>query len=238
MMTCIVVDDEKLARDLVEDNVRRVPFLTLRHTCKNALEAAGILHREQIDLVFLDVQMPELSGLEFVRTLARPPMVILISAYDQYALEAFDRNVIDYLVKPVSFERFLAAVNKAYELHTLKQLASSKEEPSNNGYFFIHVEYEMVKVDVDDVIYVEGMKDYIKIHLASAPKPVMTRMSIKVIEEKLAPYAFVRIHKSFIVSVKKITKIKRDELYLRNSVLPIGDSYKENVSRILKTTSP
>lgn len=234
MMKCIVVDDEKLARDLLEDNIRRIPFLQLERTCKNALEAAGVLHAEPIDLIFLDIQMPGLNGLDFVRSLPNPPMVILISAYDRYALDGFDLNVVDYLVKPVAFERFLTACHKAQKLFTLKQTAARKATPPRDDFFFVNVEYGAIKVAVDDILYVEGMKDYIKIHVASTAKPVMTKMSMKVIEEKLSPHGFARIHKSFLVCVKRITSVKRDLLYVGSKELPVGDSYKENVKRILK----
>lgn len=234
MMHCIVVDDEKLARELMEDNIRRVPFLHLQRTCKNAIEAAEVLHTEAVDLMFLDVQMPELNGLDFVRTLSDPPMVILVSAYDRYALDGFALNVVDYLVKPVAFERFLAAANKAHELFTLKKKADTKSGAQSEGYFFVNVEYGLVKIEIDQISYIEGMKDYVQIHLASASKPVMTRMSMKSIEKKLFLYNFVRIHKSFLVPVRKITSVKRDLLYVGSKELPVGDSYKERVAHILK----
>ncbi|MCI0707390.1 MAG: LytTR family DNA-binding domain-containing protein [Ignavibacteriae bacterium] len=233
-MNCIIVDDEKLARDLMEDNIRRVPYLQLQHTCKNALEAAGALHTEHVDLIFLDVQMPELNGLDFLRSLPNPPMVILVSAYDSYALKGFDLNVVDYLVKPVSFERFLTACNRAQELFALKQAAPTKSAPAQSDFFFVSVEYGSVKVAFQDILYVEGMKDYIKIYVASSAKPVTTRMTIKDLEKKLSSRGFIRIHKSFLVPVGRITRVQRDLLYVGSKELPVGESYKEDLNRILK----
>lgn len=228
MIRCIVVDDEQLVRELLEDNIRQIPFLQLVRTCKNAMEAAAVLQDEQVDLIFLDIQMPRLSGLEFLRTLNNPPLVILVTAYEKYALEGYDLRVADYLLKPFSFERFLRACNRAQELLRLKVAPTGELKD-----FFVHVEYTQVKIVADDVEYVEGLKDYIKIHLSSQPRPVLTRMTMKAIEEKLPPPAFIRTHKSFLVAVSKITAVKRELVCIGNKEIPVGDAYKENVTRML-----
>jgi len=231
MINCIAVDDEKLVLDLLVDNIQQVPFLRLAARCKNAMEAADILHKESIDLIFLDIQMPGLNGLQFVQTLKAPPMVIFITAYKEHALEGFELNAIDYLLKPVSFERFLKACNKAQDIFTLQQKAIYKEEPA--GYFFVYVEYKQVKVTIADILYIEGMKDYIKIFLTSTAKPVITKMSMRHIEDKLLSYRFVRIHKSYIVAVDKIVSVKRDLVNLGAIELPLSENFKTGLTKMI-----
>lgn len=231
MLNCIAVDDEKWVLDLLVDNIRQVPFLNLVKRCRNALEAAEALHEQKVDLIFLDIQMPGLSGLQFLQSLKNPPMVILITAYKEYALEGFNLDVVDYLLKPVSFERFLKACNKAHELFTLQQKPVAKEEVPD--YFFVYVEYVQVKVSIPDILYIEGMKDYVKIYGQSASRPVITKMSLKAIQEKLAAFRFVRTHKSFIVAADKVTAVKRDLVCIGNLELPLSESYKAEVEKML-----
>lgn len=232
-MNCIAVDDEKLVLDLVVDNIKQVPYLHLVKACKNAMEAIDVLQKEKIDLIFLDIQMPKLSGLQFIQTLQQPPMIIFITAYEQYALEGYNLNVVDYLLKPVSFERFLKACNKAKELYDLrneKSITSATEESPD--YIFVHVEYTLVKILFSDILFIDGLKDYIKIHLASSTRPVLTKMSMKAMEEKLPADKFIRTHKSYIVSADKINVIKRDLIVIGNHEIPVSDFYKENLNRI------
>ncbi|MGN6292330.1 MAG: LytR/AlgR family response regulator transcription factor [Chitinophagaceae bacterium] len=231
MMKCLAVDDEKLVLDLLVDNIRKVPFLQLAGRCKNAMEAAAVLHKEKIDLIFLDIQMPGLNGLQFVKTLAHPPMIIFVTAYKEYAVEGFVLDAVDYLLKPVSFERFLKACNKAYELFNLKQSPPRKEELP--PYFFVFVEYNQVKITIADILYIEAMKDYVKIFLSSSSKPVITKNSLKALEEKLNPYRFVRIHKSYIVSADKVTAVKRDLICIGNTELPLSETYRPAVEAVL-----
>jgi len=231
MMKCIAVDDEKLVLDLLEDDIKRVPFLQLVQRCRNAMEAADVLRRESIDLIFLDIQMPGLNGLKFVESLTAKPMIIFITAYKEHALEGFNLAAIDYLLKPVSFERFLKACNKAYDFYLLQQKPSSSN--TDPGYFFVFVEYNQVKVVIADILYIEGMKDYVKIFLESADRPVITRMSMKSLEDKLSPHRFVRTHKSFIVSVDKIISVKRDLISLGKAELPLSENYKPALDKLL-----
>jgi DNA-binding LytR/AlgR family response regulator len=231
MMRCIAIDDEKLVLDLLVDNIRKVPFLDLVRSFRNPLEASETLQSEKIDLIFLDIQMPQISGLQFIRALADPPMIILVTAYQKYALAGYDLNVIDYLLKPVSFERFLKACNKAQELYELKH----KDVPANEtaDHFFVNVEYASVKVNLDDILYIEALKDYVKIFTSKSSRPVITKVSIKSIEEKLPSQLFTRIHKSFVISVNKINSVKRDFVCIGDKEIPIGEVYKENVNKIL-----
>src|SRR5687768_17496565 len=176
MMRCIIVDDEPLVRELLEDNLRQVPFLELVRSCKSALEALETLQEVPVDLIFLDIQMPRLNGLQFLRSLDHPPLVIMVTAYEKYAVESFNLQVADYIVKPFSFDRFLKACNRAAELFRMKKSAVSSVTVKNYD-FFVNVEYTLVKIVAADIDYIEGLKDYIKIHLSSSTKPVLTRMS-------------------------------------------------------------
>ena len=230
-MNCIAVDDEKLVLDLLVDNIKRVPFLKLVGSYKNAFEAAEALHKEQVDLIFLDIQMPGLNGLQFIQSLQRPPLVIFVTAYKEYALEGFNVDAVDYLLKPVSFERFLKACNKAYELYQLHQKPSTRKDEAD--YFFVYVEYNQVKVTISDILYIEAMKDYVKIFLSSSFRPIITKMSLKALEEKLSDNRFIRVHKSYIVAADKIDAVKRDVIAIGNAELPIGDSYKNTVEKFL-----
>jgi len=232
MMQCLAIDDEKLVLELLEDNIRQVPFLQLVKACRNALEATAILQSTPVDLLFLDIQMPGLSGLQLLQSLPHPPMTILITAYEQYALESYNLDVVDYLLKPVSFERFMKACNKAHERFLRQPLTSAAAEPAPD-HFFVNVEYTLVKILIADILYVEGLKDYIKIHVASSKKPVITRMSMKAIEEKLPPAQFIRTHKSFIIAAPKITAIKRDLICLGELELPLSEFYKGNLDKVI-----
>lgn len=230
MLNCIAVDDEKLVLDLLVDNIRQVPFLHLVKRCKNAMEAASVLQEEKIDLIFLDIQMPGLNGLQFMQSLQNPPMVIFVTAYKEFALDGFNLNAVDYLLKPVSFERFLKACNKAQELYNLQQKPVAKD---GQDYFFVYVEYNLVKVPIPGIIYIEGMKDYVKIFLNTSTRPIITKMSMKAIEEKLMGHRFVRTHKSYIIAADKVTTIKRDLIYIGNIELPLSENYKAQVEKML-----
>lgn len=231
MLKCIAVDDEKLVLDLLVDNIRKVPFLTLVKSCRNALEAAELLHNEKVDLIFLDIQMPGLNGLQFLSSLADPPLVIFVTAYQEHAVEGFNLNAVDYLLKPVRFERFLKSCNKAYDFHKLQQRAEQKE--NTQDYFFVYVEYNLVKVSIPELLYVEAMKDYVKIFTNASSKPIITKMSMKAMEEKLPAQYFVRTHKSYIVSLSKVTAIKRDLICIGPLELPLSESYKPAVEKML-----
>ena len=231
MMRCIAVDDEKWVLDLLVDNISRVPFLQLVGRCKNALEAIELLHREEVDLIFLDIQMPGLDGIQFVQSLQHPPMIIFVTAYKEYAWDGFELAAVDYLLKPVSFERFLKACNKAQELFRLQQKSTPPKELPDS--FFVYVEYNQVKINIADIVYIEGMKDYVKIYITSATKPVITKMSLKALEDKLLPYHQVRIHKSYIIAADKVTAVKRDIICLGAIELPLSDSYRAAVEAVL-----
>ena len=208
MLRCLAIDDEPLALELLEDNISQVPYLKLEGKSSNALEALKFLQDQEVDLIFLDIQMPGLTGLQFIQSLTQRPMIILITAYEKFALQGFNLDVVDYLVKPVPLDRFIKACNKAWELYNLR--AKKAENPSSieAEFLFVNVEYSLLKVEFADIQWIEGLRDYIRIHLKTGSKPVITRMSMKAIEEELPPSKFIRVHKSFIVSVSAITSVR------------------------------
>jgi DNA-binding LytR/AlgR family response regulator len=225
MLKCLAIDDEPLALELLEDNISKVPFLQLVASCNNPLQAMQVLQNQQVDLIFLDIQMPGLTGLQFIQSIQQKPMFILITAYEKYALEGFNLDVVDYLVKPVPVERFIKACNKAWELHQLKtKKYTAGEQPS---YFFINADYSLVKVVFNDIMWIEGFKDYLKIHLKSSSKPLVARLTMKAIEEQLPSSMFVRVQKSFIVSKEYITAIRKNSLFINDVEIPVGDNYKD-----------
>ncbi len=234
MLNCIAVDDEPLALRLLADNIGKVPYLHLVASCGDAFEATRVLQDNPVDLMFIDIQMPGLTGLQFIESLARKPMVILITAYKQYALEGYNLDVVDYLVKPVALDRFIKACNKAQELHLLKTAGTRSPNSPAPEYMFVNIGYSLLKVIFADIEWIEGLKDYLQIHLKSTPKPVIVRMSFKAIEEQLPPTAFVRIHKSYIVSVNSITAIRKSSVFIREHEFPVGETYREVIDRLAK----
>jgi len=233
MMRCLAIDDEPLALELLEDNISKLPYLKLVASCDNALEAMKIMEHEKIDLIFLDIQMPGLTGLQFIQSMTVKPMIILVTAYEKFALEGFNLDVTDYLLKPVSLDRFMKACNKAKELFDLKKLPSESSPGNDPGYFFVNVDYSMLKITTADIMYIEGLKDYIKIHLKSSQKPVVTRMPMKTIEEQLPANAFLRIHKSYIISIAFITAIRKSSVFIGAIELPVSDNYRDAVSAMM-----
>lgn len=230
MIRCLAVDDEPLALELLEDNISKVPFLQLVAACDNVVDAMKVMQKETIDLIFLDIQMPGLTGLQFIESMTEKPMIILITAYKKYALEGFNLDVMDYLVKPVSLDRFIKACNKANQFYELKShQKNSKSTSANPDYFFVNADYSLVKINFADIIYVEGLKDYLKVHLKSASRPIVTRMPMKTIEEELPADQFIRIHKSYIVSVSFITSIRKSSVFVDSLELPLGDTYRDAV---------
>ena len=225
-LRCLAVDDEPYALQLIADDISKVPFLELVSTCSSPLEALEFLQRESVDLLFLDIQMPGLTGTQFLRSLENPPMVIFTTAFEQYALEGFELSVTDYLMKPIPFERFLKAVNKAYQQSKLRK--SSAGDASLNGegeFFFVHSEYREIKIFFKDILYVEGLKDYVKLFTTTQSPPILTRLNLKAIESKLPARLFCRIHNSFIVALAKIESSQKSQVFIQKKAIPIGDKY-------------
>jgi two-component system, LytTR family, response regulator len=237
MIRCIAIDDEPLALELLEDNISKLPYLQLVASFSNPLEAMKLMQQEKIDLVFLDIQMPGLTGLQFIQSMTTRPMFILITAYEKYALEGYNLDVVDYLVKPVAMDRFIKACNKAWELFQLRNTTQKEKPAGESDHFFVNVDYSLLKVSYADVTWIEGLKDYVKIHLNSTTKPVVTRMSMKTLEDELPPFKFIRIHKSYIISRDYITSVKKNSLFIGSTELPIGESYKDVIDRIIHPKS-
>lgn len=238
-LTCIAVDDESMARKMLEENIRQIPFLELVQTCKNAFEAMEVLQTAKVDLMFLDIQMPGMLGTKFLQSLPEKPMVIFVTAYSNYAVESYDLDVIDYLMKPVSLERFTKAVFKALDEHQKRQALHNPAAPplqtkmveGQPDFFFVNVEYSLVKIQTKDITHIEGMKDYVKIYLSTLKRPVLTKSTLKGIEERLPQQGFMRIHKSYIVNLSKIESIRNREIKIGDAEIPVGEG---NVEELLK----
>lgn len=229
MIRCLAIDDEPLALELLTDNISKVPFLKLIASCDNVMDAMKEMQQQSVDLIFLDIQMPGLTGLQFIESMTEKPMIILITAYKQYALEGYNLAVTDYLVKPVSLDRFMKACNKAKQLFELKSIHKIAVKPE---YIFVNADYSMVKITLTDIIYIEGLKDYISFHLKSSKHPLVTRMPMKTIEEQLPQSTFIRIHKSYIVSISFITAIRKSSVFIDSLELPLSDTYRQSVSAL------
>jgi len=228
MMRCIIIDDEPLAIELLEDFVSKVPFLTLVQSCSSAFDAIPIIQEGSIDLIFSDIEMPEFTGIEFMKSLEKKPLFIFTTAYSHYAVEGFNLNAVDYLVKPIPFHRFLTAVNRAQELFDLKTEPETVTQPllPHLDFIFVKSEYENLKINLNSIRYIEGLKDYIKIYLDD-PKPILTLNSLKAFEEKL-PANFIRVHRSFIVSLNHINSVQRNRIIIDKVYIPIGQNYKDD----------
>ncbi|HKH61795.1 MAG TPA: LytTR family DNA-binding domain-containing protein [Flavitalea sp.] len=227
MLKCMVIDDEHLAIQLLENHISKVPFLELTSTFRNPLEALISINTNPVDLIFLDIQMPQLNGVQFMKLLQNRAQVIISSAYEEYAIEGFEHNVVDYLLKPISFERFFRAVEKAYNLkHPAQKLERVPEMfPATGGYIFIKVETKMVRVELDDILFIEGLKNYVSIQTKT--KKIVTLQVMKQLEEILPSNRFLRVHKSYIVSLDKINSIERQEIYIGDRIIPIGVTYHD-----------
>lgn len=240
MLRCLAIDDESLALDLLEDNIRKVPFLELVKKCRSAFEAIEILRQEKIDLIFLDIQMPDVSGIQFLKSLNKKPPVIFTTAFEKYALQGYELDVIDYLLKPFSFERFLKAVNKAQEYLDLTEksgLPASVEGTNGaSNYLFVKTDYKLVKINLREIVYIEGLKDYIKIYTTTAERPVITLLTMKAMEEKLSPREFVRVHRSYIVAIHQVQFIQRNTVHIGNKEIPVSEHYKDNLYKIINKT--
>lgn len=230
-LTCVAIDDEPLALELVRSYIARMPEVKLLATFEDAISGIEFLIRKGPDLIFLDINMPDISGIELAKALKEKPMIIFTTAHKQFAFDGFELEAVDYLLKPIDFERFSKAVYKAIDLKKYKENAySTHEEPV----IYVHSEYRMIKIVLKDVEYIEGMEDYIKIHLKDN-KPVLTLMSLKKILELLPEQQFKRIHRSYIIPVSRVRSIQSKKIQLSNVVLPIGESYIEQVREWLGT---
>ncbi|MEO5907520.1 MAG: LytTR family DNA-binding domain-containing protein, partial [Saprospiraceae bacterium] len=229
MMNTLIIDDEPLALDVLETYISKMPELHLVARCSNALEANDLLRKHQIDLIFLDIQMPQVSGVDFIKALPNPPLFIFTTAYSNYALEGYELNAIDYLLKPISIDRFMKAVNKALEQFELRHRedVSGESGPEGEDFFFVKADKKLVKIKYDEILYIEGLKDYVIIRLEQGR--VVTLQTMKSLEDKLPSTKFKRIHRSYIVSIDKIHAVDGTsvDVYEKGAIkqLPIGKNY-------------
>lgn len=223
---CIIVEDEPIAAEVLQDYIRQVPFLQLKKTCSDAIYAMETLQNEPVDLIFLDIHLPKLKGLDFVKTLKYPPKIIITSAYQEYALQGYELNVVDYLLKPVEFSRFLTAVNKLKQQENNKTYSISPP-PEDKVHLFFNVNKKHVKIYLDDILYIESLREYVKI--TTKEKTILTKIQLGEIEELLAKNNFLRIHRSFIISKNKIESFSPSEIEINGKQIPVGRNYKELV---------
>ena len=227
MISCIAIDDEPLALRQLVDYIKKTPFLELAGQCESALKAIEILDNVLVDLMFVDINLPDLNGMDFVKTLENPPKIVFVTAYSEYAIEGFRVDAIDYLLKPISYVDFLKSANKIkswFDVHHPNPV----EVRSNKEFLFIKSDYKLLRINFDDIIYIEGMSEYIRIHLSNA-KPVMTLLTMKSIQDQLPSDRFMRVHRSYIVNLGKISIIERNRIIFDGKVyIPVSDQYKSN----------
>lgn len=230
MINCLVVDDKPLAIDILKDYIARLPFLNLIHATQSPLEALEFVSNNMVNLIFLDIQMPELNGMDFIKMLKGKIPVILTTAYSEYALEGYEQDVLDYLLKPVSFERFYKAAEKARKIIDLNQLTGSKTEKNQKGddvnSLFVKTDYKIQRIPFEEILYVEAKQNYSLI--VTATEKVMTLQHIKTFEEKLPCNKFIRVHKSYIISIDKINTIERSRIKIGEFLIPVGENYRQS----------
>ncbi len=232
-LRCLIVEDEPLARNLLAEYVKKVSYLELVETCSNPLHALEVLRKNSIDLMFLDIQMPEITGITLLKTLQKKPLVILTTAYSEYALESYELDVVDYLLKPITFDRFLRAVDKAS--HRLSAPAAGPETTApeaERSFVFVKDGTKLVRVNFDDILYVEGLKDYVTI--VTKAQKIVTLQRLKALETQLPADKFIRVHHSYIVSLKAIDSIHKGEVRIGAHVIPISDSYKTGFKEFIE----
>lgn len=231
-LKCLIVEDEKLAQDVLKKYINLIPSLQLVATFGSASEAISYLHSAQVDLILLDITMPELSGIEFLKTLRHPPAIIITTAHPEYALEGYEYSVYDYLLKPIRYERFVKAINKVIDLHK-KQVSDPAEAPSpENDFIFLKEDDTVHQIPFTDLLYVQAFGNYLKV-FTKAGKLIVIRNTLMEIESQLPSSLFLRIHKSYLVSIRSIEKIKHNEVYIADKVLPLGTTYKQEVMKVV-----
>lgn len=244
MIRCIAIDDEPLALQQLAAYIKKTPFLELVAQCQSALEARQFLEQDTVDAVFCDINMPDLNGMDFVKSLQAPPLIVFTTAYSEYAVEGFKVNAVDYLLKPFGMQDFQRAANRLRERAQEVSWTSQAAEPitgfrvqgtENDDIIFVKTDYRVVKVTVSDIRYIEGMSEYLKIHIDGEAKPIVTLLSMKKMEDKL-PEDFMRIHRSYIVNLTKIQEINKNRIIMdAETYLPIGDMYKEAFQKYIDT---
>lgn len=223
---CVAIDDEPLALQLVEGFIQKVPYLNSLGAFESTFDSLPVLKKGGVQLLFLDINMPDLSGIDFLKSLKDPPLVIFTTAYDEYALQGFELDALDYLLKPFSYERFLKATNKAYDqINLMEQNVHQKSK--GEDYIFVKSEHNIIKIPLNNILYIQGFKDYLKIHTPE-PRPIFTLKSMKSMEEMLPSNRFIRVHRSYIVSIDKIHSFRNGRIKILDKAIPIGELYRES----------
>ena len=233
MIKTIAIDDEPLALQLIAGYIEKTPGLDLAGKFDNPLDAFDYMSNETVDLVFVDIQMPDLTGIEFTRAINKGPKVIFTTAYEKYALEGFKLDVIDYLLKPFSYEEFLKAVQKALQLIRLEHKSEVIQVEANSEFLFLKSEYKIRRINFNEILYIEGLKDYVKVYIKNDSKPVLSLTSLKSLENKLPESRFMRVHRSFIVNLEKIETIERSRIIFGKVYIPVSDLYKDKFQEFL-----
>lgn len=233
MIQTIAIDDEPLALQLVTGYIRKTPFLELVGEFDNPISAMEFLDQNAVELIFLDIQMPDLIGTDFARTLHTGPKIVFTTAYEKYALEGFRLEAVDYLLKPFGYDEFLIAAQKARKLIDLEQKSAATAIEANSEFLFLKSEYKIRRINFNDILYIEGLKDYIKVFLVNEPKPILSLNTIKLVESKLPPASFMRVHRSFIVNLNKIQTVDRFRIVFGQEYIPVGDQYKDKFQEYL-----
>ena len=228
MINCLLIDDEPLALQLLEDYIQKTPYLKLAGKFEAPLQALPLLESQQVDLLFLDIKMPDISGIDFFRSLPQKPEVIFTTAYSEFAIDGFELKAIDYLLKPISFEKFITACNRVKEYTDLKNKGGRARD-----YFFINVAHKLHKIFYDDILYLEGLKDYTKLYLASSPTPLLILHNLKYFEDLFEETEFTRIHRSYIVAIRKLNTVSRKSVTIQNQTLPVSDNYREKLFAVV-----
>jgi DNA-binding LytR/AlgR family response regulator len=237
-ISCLIVDDEPLALKLLEGYVNKTPFLELRGQCTNAVDALVVLNNEKIDLVFLDIQMPDLNGLELSRKISNTTRIIFTTAFEEYALEGYKVEALDYLLKPFNYDDFCTAAVKAQKWFGMAGLPEKKTSTDScTDYIFVKSEYKQIKIILRDILYIEGLKDYVKIWLQDSEKPVFSLMSLKSLEAQLPENIFMRVHRSYIVNLNKINTIERGQIVIKDIRITIAEQYKESFQKYISGKS-
>jgi DNA-binding LytR/AlgR family response regulator len=232
MINVIAIDDEPLALQLVTGYIEKTPSLKLIGSFDNPVDASDFLRDNHVDIIFLDIQMPDLSGIEFSRIIGKGPKIIFTTAFEKYAIEGYKLEVVDYLLKPFSYEEFLAAVNKAVRLIKLEDKALQKVE-ANDEFLFLKSDYKIKRINFNDILFIEGLKDYVKVHIQNNPRPLLSLSTLKQIETKLPAGKFMRVHRSFIVNLDKIDTIERSRIVFGKTYIPVRDQYKDKFQEYL-----
>lgn len=232
---CLIVEDEPLAAEVLQDYIKQVPFLNLKAVCKDAIYAIELLQKEKVDLIFLDIHLPKLKGLDFIKTVSHPPRIIITTAYHEYALQGYEYNVLDYLLKPIEFNRFLMAVNKLAPAADIQKPAEKNSSRPDNDYLFFNVNKKKVRIFLSEILYIESLKEYIRI--VTKDRSVITKFQLGQVEEILTKNNFIRIHRSYIVAKDKIEAFTATDVEINTKLIPIGRGYKDIVQSELNSPS-